>query len=188
MPQTIKHVSLEEARKYGWGLILIRREELQRLLAELLARRPDARILDIGAFKCMLSGWLEQVFPRDRYRWSYVGVDILGPFPEWEGKECYVMNAQALEFPPESFDAVVMLESLEHIPDYTMALREAYRVLRPGGLIFIQSTRCDTPNAIADRTHYHVLHPVTLARLLEYVGFKNTGYTDDTTLAVWGYR
>ena len=185
---TLKHVSVEEGQKYGWGLILIRRSELYKLLQKLFNKNKNARILDIGAYKCMLYHWIDQEFPRQKHGWSYVGIDILGPFPEWEGKECYVMNAQALEFSAESFDAVIMVESLEHIPDYTMALREAYRVLRSGGFIFVQSTRCDTPNAIADRTHFHVLHPVTLSRLLELLGFKDIGYTDDTTLAVWGWK
>lgn len=42
-------------------------------------------------------------------------------------------DAQALEFPDESFDTVVCTLALCTIPDPARAVSEAYRVLRPGG-------------------------------------------------------
>ena len=42
-------------------------------------------------------------------------------------------DAQALEFPDESFDTVVCTLALCTIPDPSRAVGEAYRVLRPGG-------------------------------------------------------
>lgn len=39
----------------------------------------------------------------------------------------------ALTFESESFDVVVSLDVLEHVPDYMAAFRECARVLRPGG-------------------------------------------------------
>jgi ubiquinone/menaquinone biosynthesis C-methylase UbiE len=44
-------------------------------------------------------------------------------------------NAMELPFVPESFDAVLALESIVHIPDRTHVLRQISRVLKPGGRV-----------------------------------------------------
>lgn len=47
------------------------------------------------------------------------------------------MDAEALQFADESFDAVVSLFALLHFPAPLAALKEIYRVIRPGGRIVI---------------------------------------------------
>ncbi|HUG64317.1 MAG TPA: class I SAM-dependent methyltransferase [Gaiellaceae bacterium] len=48
-----------------------------------------------------------------------------------------VGDARALPFEDESFDSVLMSEVLEHLRDDDAGLREALRVLRPGGVLAI---------------------------------------------------
>jgi ubiquinone/menaquinone biosynthesis C-methylase UbiE len=43
------------------------------------------------------------------------------------------MNAEALDFPADSFDVVILNLILSVVPDGAAAFREAWRVLRPGG-------------------------------------------------------
>jgi len=44
-------------------------------------------------------------------------------------------DLQRLPFSPEAFDAVLLCDVLEHVADDRQAVREAGRVLRPGGLL-----------------------------------------------------
>jgi SAM-dependent methyltransferase len=50
-------------------------------------------------------------------------------------------DAQALPFADESFDLVVSCETIEHVPNVRKALREMWRVARPGARLFLT-----TPN------------------------------------------
>jgi demethylmenaquinone methyltransferase / 2-methoxy-6-polyprenyl-1,4-benzoquinol methylase len=47
------------------------------------------------------------------------------------------LNAEALPFPPSSFDAVTIAFGLRNVTDKDAALREMYRVLKPGGRVLI---------------------------------------------------
>ncbi len=63
-----------------------------------------------------------------------------------------VGDAQALEFPRDSFDTVVCVFAVCTIPDDRRALEEAHRVLRPGGRLLLAE---------------HVRSPNTVVRLLQ---------------------
>jgi ubiquinone/menaquinone biosynthesis C-methylase UbiE len=48
-----------------------------------------------------------------------------------------LLDSQRLPFPDSTFDVVTAYSVLHHIPDYLGAIREMIRLLRPGGLIYI---------------------------------------------------
>jgi ubiquinone/menaquinone biosynthesis C-methylase UbiE len=50
------------------------------------------------------------------------------------------MNAEELRFGPNSFDTVLMIEVLEHLPEPIIALREAFRVAKKNVLISVPNT------------------------------------------------
>jgi ubiquinone/menaquinone biosynthesis C-methylase UbiE/predicted ester cyclase len=69
-----------------------------------------------------------------------------------------VGDAEALDFPDESFDTVVCTYGFCTIPDDAAAVREARRVLRPGGRILL-AEHVRSPNLLV-RTVQHILDPL----------------------------
>jgi ubiquinone/menaquinone biosynthesis C-methylase UbiE len=62
-----------------------------------------------------------------------VGVDVF----DW-GADCVIIeNCRALPFEDSSFDTVSFVACINHIPERREALREAFRVLRPGGKLVV---------------------------------------------------
>jgi SAM-dependent methyltransferase len=67
-----------------------------------------------------------------------------------------------LPFEDESFDLVLCLHVLEHVPDDRAAMRELARVVRPGGTAVVQVPPSDLPETFEDFT---VTTPAERARV-----------------------
>ncbi|MBC3763930.1 methyltransferase domain-containing protein [Quadrisphaera oryzae] len=110
------------------------------LLAHL---RPGLDLLDLGCGPGTITADLaERVAPgRAVGLDAAAGVlDEAGALAERRGLalEWVVGDALALPFPDASFDVVHAHQVLQHLPDPVRALREAVRVLRPGGLLAVR--------------------------------------------------
>jgi SAM-dependent methyltransferase len=106
----------------------------RRLVTDLLRQvQARGRILDLG---CGTGGVLQ-----------HLGVfgDAIGLDPAPEAAlycrrrdvPMVVGSGMDLPFASASFDAVLALDVIEHVPDDVALLREAHRVLRPGGVLVV---------------------------------------------------
>ncbi len=83
-------------------------------------------------------------------------------------------DAQALPFASGSFDVVVSLDTIEHLPDDRAAVAEIFRVLRPGG-VFVMNVPAFAwlwgPHDIA-LMHFRRYRVPEVATLLASAGFE----------------
>lgn len=63
---------------------------------------------------------------------DYITADLESPWADVK------MDINAMPFPSNSFDVVFCNHVLEHIPDDIHAMREIYRVMKPGGWAILQ--------------------------------------------------
>ena len=111
---------------------------------ELLSLAPGSRVLDV----CCGAG--ASALPAARLvgpRGNVVGVDLakeLLALAQTKATQQHLANIQfepgdmlSLRFPNESFDAVVCVFGIFFVPDMTMAVRELWRLVAPGGQLAV---------------------------------------------------
>jgi len=119
---------------------------LGRPLAAELRNRPSPFVLDIATGSGRLPLTL---LAQPGFHGRIIGLDVSRPMLEqaaanlsgYHQVELIWRDARHLPFPDGCFDAVTMLEMLEFTPSPTAQLREAVRVLRPGGLLLTTRRR-----------------------------------------------
>ncbi len=73
--------------------------------------------------------------------WKGVGVDLSAEAVEAaraRGVEAYVQDCLRCPLPDESADVVTMVNVLDHLPNPWAALEEAWRLLKPSGLLYLR--------------------------------------------------
>ena len=111
---------------HGWGEFF---ERIQRHDV------PGVRVLDAGAGEAIY---------RKRFRHArYVALDFGLGEAEWDYSALDVLgDLMAVPLRDGSFDLVMSISVLEHMPDPVGALVELARVLRPGGLLYLATDQC----------------------------------------------
>jgi len=105
------------------------RNHLERIIETHLPARAGAVVVDFGCGDMPY----RPLFVRHRAR--YVGVDL----PENTSADLHASLDDILPLADESVDVVLSTQVLEHVPDPHAYLKEALRILRPGGLVILST-------------------------------------------------
>ena len=175
---------------------LIRKSD-ERLIELERLRRPG-RLLEIG---CATGFLLEAARRRG---WKVTGTDIsafAAKYAEKEfGVEVRVGTIPGLDMPKGSFDAVMALEYIEHVPDPVETLRAVRQWIREDGVLMMSTPNAgswtarrhpDRFDGYLERRHLVYFTRSTMKLLLERSGFSlldirtdNALVTTDTLSAV----
>jgi SAM-dependent methyltransferase len=149
----------EELRRFVEETPYERRSILDfvRGVAEGLA--PGAKVIDVGAGNAPYRELFEHV--------DYSTVDWDNSPHERESDVS--ASADALPHDDESFDAVLLTQVLEHVPDPARVLAELYRILRPGGTVHITVPLVWELHELP--YDYYRYTPASLTTLMEAAGF-----------------
>ncbi len=136
----------------------------RRLFSELekAAIHAHGALLDIGCgnkpYERMFRGRVTRYTGCDVAQSSEHKVDIISP-------------ATAIPVPPASFDTVLCTQVIEHVADHQALLREAFRVLRPEGVLILSGPMYwhlhEEPHDYFRFTEYGLRH------LLQQAAFEN---------------
>ncbi|MBC6982439.1 class I SAM-dependent methyltransferase [Caulobacter sp. 17J80-11] len=136
------------------------------------------RVLEIGGGR---SGLAAMLYPDA----EVITVDIdPGLAGQSEATTRFVCgDARRLPFPAGSFDAVTLLDVLEHVPEDHQAAAEALRVVRPGGAILVS-----TPNHTWRFPYYGFMRGVcrTEGELMAEWGHVRRGYAREDLEGLFG--
>jgi SAM-dependent methyltransferase len=151
--------------------------ELRRVLEATASLPPGARILDTGAFNTYLGLHLGQTSATAQVTVSdllraraiksalrKVGLAPAKPtevgYLTWSrlmrqhGLTVSEIDLTRIRLPDASFDCIISLSVIEHIPAIERALAEMYRVLAPGGRLLITTDCSPEPVPYADGVRY----------------------------------
>lgn len=140
-------------------------------------------ILDVG---CSFGGFLECA--RDR-GWRPYGLDVSQPVIDHVRKlgiSAHQGSLSSATYETNFFSAITMVEVIEHLPDPLEDLRHCYRILRPGGVLAIQTGNIESVAAKLQGKKFgyylpgHVVYfsPKTIRTML-----RKAGFTSFTTFA-----
>lgn len=151
-------------------------ETTKRFLSEHFPQK--GKLVEVGSGL----GYLLNFFKQDG--WDVVGLEPnagMCKYAELElGLTVIPKILEKAGFDDNSADAVLMMHVIEHVPEPDATLKEIYRILKPGGVLVLETPRYDTlvfkllgkrERSLSCDGHIYFFTSDTLAQIAKKVGF-----------------
>ena len=151
----------------------------RRQLRDIRAFKAGGTLLDVG---CNIGAFLTEARAAG---FQTAGVEMNRECAEYAqsqlGLDVFNGRLDQAGFADGAFDVVTLYDVLEHVPEPTRLLQEIRRILKPTGLLVVQSPNIDSVMANWTKTEWqwlclpdHLFHftPATLATLIGQSGFE----------------
>lgn len=115
---------------------------------DFISPREGMRILDLPCGRGFYLNMIRQVCDCELVGadldWDVVKIAgrVLAPLARVHAQQASIY---AMPYPRDCFDAVILSEALEHVADDVRALKEAFRVLKPGGVVAVTVPNANYP-------------------------------------------
>lgn len=165
----------------AWAIALFNRSVLKQAkyrAVTALLDEPSGRVnLDIGAD----NGVISYLLRRRGGEWASADLDprAVASIRQLVGDRVYQLDGARTPFPDATFDQVVVVDYLEHLPDDDAFADELARILKPGGSVIINVPHLKPRSAInrlrhaiglTDEWHGHLRPGYTAAGLRDLLG------------------
>lgn len=151
--------------------------DYERLRRFFPAFKPGTRILELGCGSCAF-GRRVQASNHDA---KLFGIDICLPLLRFSPASCCQADVCAVPFKDASFDCVLVGAAFHHFPNIPKAIEEAYRCLRPDGMLLTYEPNKYHPQRficmtnplrhVFYRTGDHCISPYRFRHQLKQAGF-----------------
>lgn len=159
-----------------FGSLVYSKEVLEDLCLFLKPFCGEESVLDVGAG----TGVMSEFAYKCNSKLKYIAADPAEGMIRYASTylETHIASAEALPFEENSFDALLMGKSLHHFQDPQMAFKEAVRVLKQNGKLFIYDfdvstlmgkSICMMERLLGEPANFY--EPSKLKELLESYGF-----------------
>jgi 2-polyprenyl-3-methyl-5-hydroxy-6-metoxy-1,4-benzoquinol methylase len=142
---------------------------------------PNAIVVDVG---CGGGGLLRIMKRLGPSGWRLIGVDISATASQQlasVGIEFRIGRFESMEWDLPNPDVIIMNQVIEHLDDPSMVVRRSFELLKPGGILLIETPSVDAWDARLfykrywggwhTPRHWTLYTPATLAQLVQRHGF-----------------